>query len=397
MPPKMRILSFHYIQNNGAFLFAFSLVKLLKKEFGGLDIKIVDYKSGRLAFYDYIKRFKVFQNNPFFYVKRANLWQREIKSRLDLDQSIPPLSGDKKLQEYFSRQYAAVVVGMDVWCLVNGTERPRFPNIYWLPEKMGIPKIAYGVSAYCSDPLLVRRSASKIGDYLNGFDVIGTRDRFTRQLVGEYRSRSDGLVELIPDPTFTYEFRDTHVAEKLRSLGVDLDRKTLGLLLFGDDALSGKILSHYKAKGYQILALSMYNPVADINLGHLLTPFEWAEAFRHLTFCITDRFHGTIFCLKNRIPFISLEKDRRLPRSQSKLFDLLSGFGLETCYQNPADENFDAGRCLAHADEIAGAWEGEFQPGIQPRIDSFKQDHARFISRMKVELKNHMNAAAFQD
>ncbi|MBI5352643.1 MAG: polysaccharide pyruvyl transferase family protein [Chloroflexi bacterium] len=390
MQSKMRILSYHYIQNNGAFLFVFSLARLLQKEFSNFDVRILDYKSGRLAIYEYLKRFKFFQKIPLFYMNRTRLWNAEIKAHLNLDKGVPYFASDKKVQEYFAGQYDAIVIGMDVWCVINGTERPKFPNIYWLPEKTDIPKIAYGVSAYNSDLRLIQQSASQIGDYLNGFDVIGARDRFTYQLVQEHRSRTDGLVELIPDPTFTYEFRNTNVAEKLRSLGVDLNRKILGLLLFGDKALSSKILSHYKARGYQILAMSMYNPIADFNLGHLLTPFEWAEAFRYFSFCITDRFHGTIFCLKNHIPFVSLEKERGLPRSQSKLFDLLSGFGLETCYQNSTDEGFIPEKFLFHADDIEKSWENSFKADIQPRIDSLKREHSRFISKMKIEINNRM-------
>ena len=388
---EMRILSFHHIPNNGAFLFVISLLKLLQREFSDLDIKIVDYKSNRLAIHHYLKRWRILQGIPQFYMQRARMWDEQIKMYLDLDRSFPHYAGEKAMQRFFASRYDVLVVGMDVWCVINGTERPEFPNIYWLPEKTGIPKIAYGVSAYGSDLNLIRRSAGQIREYLNSFEVIGARDRFTYELVREHRSRSDGLVERVPDPTFTYEFRDTGVASKLKSLGVDPDRPALGLLFFGDNSLSTKIASHYKAKGYQILAMSMYNAAADINLGHVLTPFEWAESFRHLSFCISDRFHGTILCLLNHIPFASLEKERHLPRAQSKLYDLLMGFGLEACYQNPAAEDFDPARFLAHADEIEAAWEHDFRSGVQPKIDALKEEHADFLRKMKSELGRHIS------
>jgi len=390
MPAKLRILSFHHIPNNGAFLFVYSLLNLLQQELRYFDVKILDYKSRRLAIYEYLKQFKLFQGIPLFYMKRSRMWDQQLKANLDLDSNFPHFFGEKTLQKYFANQYDALVVGMDIWCMINSTERPRFPNIYWLPEKIAIPKIAYSVSAYNSDLSLIRRSATQIGDYLNDFDVIGARDRFTYQFVQEHRSRTDGLVELVPDPTFTYEFKNTGVAEKMKSLGIDLDRPAVGLLFYGDDVNSGEILSHYKAKGYQILAMSMYNAVADFNLGHLLTPFEWAEAFRYLSFCISDRFHGTIFCLLNRIPFISLEQDRYLPRNQSKLYDLLTDFSLEICYQNPADEGFEMARILSHADEIETIWEQTFKPDIQSKIDIQKQKHAEFISKMKIELRDQL-------
>ncbi len=103
MRKKMRILSFHHIQNNGAFLFAFSLVKLLKQEFSDFDVKILDYKSTRLATYEYLKRFKVFQGIPLFYSKRARMWDGQLKTHLDLDRDFPHFVGDKSLQNYCAR------------------------------------------------------------------------------------------------------------------------------------------------------------------------------------------------------------------------------------------------------------------------------------------------------
>ena len=390
MKPKMRVLSFHHIPNNGAFLFAYSLLKLFQQEFGEFDTKVLDYKPSRLAIYEYLKRFKVFQRIPLFYMMRARIWKEQLKTHIELDINFPHFLGEKSLQKYFAKEYDALVVGMDIWCVINGTERPKFPNIYWLPEKTPIPKIAYGVSAYHSNIDLIQSSADKITDYLNNFDVIGVRDRFTYHLVQKYRSRADGLVEMIPDPTFMYKFRNTDVVTKLQSVGIDLDRPILGLLFYGDDKLSNEILRHYKAKGYQIAAMSMYNAVADFNLGHMLTPFEWAETFRYLSFCISDRFHGTIFCLMNQTPFLSLEKERYLPKDQSKIYDLVASFDLEVCYQNPADENFSTTSFLVHADEIKAAWEKTFKPNIPSKIDALKEKHIQFIRKIREELSGQM-------
>ncbi|MDH5561925.1 MAG: polysaccharide pyruvyl transferase family protein [Deltaproteobacteria bacterium] len=382
----MRILSFHHIPNNGAFLFAYSLLELFQQEFNEFDVKILDYKSNRLATYEYLKRFKFFQNPPLFYMMRARMWRKQIETYFELDSDIPHFVGEKKLQESFFNKYDALVVGMDTWCITNGTERPKFPNIYWLPENIPVPKLAYGVSAYNSDLNLIEHSAKQVSAYLDGFDIIGVRDHFTYQLVQKYRSRRDGLVEIIPDPTFMYDFRNTNVVAKLKSLGVDLNRPILGVLLFGNNALTNRVLTHYKSKGYQILAMSMYNAKADFNLGHILTPFEWAEAFRYFSFCIGDRFHGTIFCLLNQTPFVSIEKDIHLPKSQSKTLDLLVGFGLETCYQNPADKDFNVDFLLSHANQIEKSWESSFKPGIQAKIIAQRQAHFEFIYKMKKEL-----------
>jgi hypothetical protein len=383
---KIRILSYHYIQNNGAFLFAYSLTRLMRDGFPDSDVKIFDYKSIRLRLYEYFKRFKLLPGIPLFYVKRALLWDSILANYLDLDTRFPRFTNKARLLEYFADRCDALVVGMDVWCIVNSKERLTFPNVYWLPGKLTIPKIAYGVSAYNSDPALIQHYSPQITEYLNDFDVIGARDRFTYGMVLENRTLPGDLIDRISDPTFLYEFVDTSTTEKLASFGVNFNQPLVGLMLFGDDELSRKICENYRAKGYQILAMSMYNHFADINLGHLLTPFQWAETFRFLSFCFSDRFHGTLFCLKSGIPFISLEKERHLPITQSKVYDLLLDFDLTQCYMNPGDDNFDINRMLQIADDLLKNWEKSFKPGVELTIQALRDRQGEFIHKMKVLL-----------
>jgi len=137
---KVRILSFHHIPNSGAFLFAYSLLNIFKQGLQGFDVKLLNYKSKRLAAYEYAKRYKVFQKVPLFYFRRAQMWAEQIQSFLDVDADLPYFSGEKSLQQLFAKKYDALVVGMDVWCITQGSERPKFPNIYWLPEKTTFPR-----------------------------------------------------------------------------------------------------------------------------------------------------------------------------------------------------------------------------------------------------------------
>jgi hypothetical protein len=179
---------------------------------------------------------------------------------------------------------------------------------------------------------------------------------------------------------------ETGVADKLARAGVDLSRPMLGLLLHGGEELSEKVATHYHARGYQIIAPSMYNAHADFNLGHVLNPLEWAEVFGLFSFCITDRFHGTIFCLKHQIPFMTLQKEAHLPLAQSKTHDLLREFGLETCYANPHEEDFRVGELLGKAGEIESGWGDAQRNDIREKIQAQKKRHGDFIGRMKAEL-----------
>jgi hypothetical protein len=382
---KLRVLTFHHIPNNGSFIFSHALVDQLKSRFPGSEVKIIDYKTTRLAMYDYLKRFKLFPKEPLFYYKRYQLWNSLLENRFDLDNSYPRFSTGKQMLRYYASNSDALLVGMDVWCIIKGTSRPLFPNIYWLPEKTKIPKLAYGVSAYQSNKSLIAAYNKEITAYLNEFEVIGTRDRFTHDLVLQHRTRTSGLVDRIPDPSLLFEIPKTGISEIAEQLGVDLKRPLLGLLLFKNDRLSSEICAHFRAKGFQIVALSMYNPYADINLGHVLDPFQWAEFFGLLSFCVTDRFHGTLFSIKNRIPFISLDNEK-ITRDQSKIYDLLTDFNLTACYSHLFEEGVSTSQILFRIGEIQRDWEKSLKKSIQPALMGLEEHNRDFNEKVKKHL-----------
>lgn len=382
MVSKLRVLTFHHIPNNGSFIFSLALVDQLKSRFPGSDTKIIDYKTARLAIYDYLKRFKLFPKDPLFYYKRYQLWNMLLKNRFDLDRSYPRFSNGIQMLRYYASNSDAMLVGMDVWCIIKGTSRPLFPNIYWLPEKMEIPKLAYAVSAYHSDRALIAAHSKEITAYLNEFEVIGSRDHYTHELVQKHRTKTSGLLDRVPDPALLYEIPRTGIEELAQKLGVDLNRPLLGLLLFNNDLISGEICSHFRARGYQIVALSMYNPFADLNLGYALDPIQWAEFFRLLTFCVTDRFHGTVFCIKNEIPFISLDNEK-ITRDQSKIYDLLTDFELTPCYCHLYEEENSSSQILFRIAEIERNWEEILKRSIGPTLARMRIENDVFSEKMR--------------
>ena len=382
MASKYRILTYYHLTNNGAFLFSYSLQELLTEALYENDVQIVSFKSPRLTFVERLKVLKPLRQIPDFYLARARLFQKEIKEYLKIDQ-VSKWKTNRQLQKEFARKYDALIVAMDVWCISNDYQRPPFPNIYWLMEPTDIPKIAFSISAYKSDRMLIEKHKKKITSALNGFEIIGTRDQFTFELVQQNRTRQDGIVRKIPDPTFMYQIKNLDLKDKLVAFGVDFSRPLLGILLFGNDQLSSNIRQYYRARGYQILALSMFNQYADINLGHLLTPIEWAEVFRYLTFCISDRFHGTIFSLLNGVPVVCVEKDFNLTLQQSKLYDLLHSFQLDEHYFNLSSTELGITDFLDKADALRKNWNQSINRANQTIIDEKKQKILQFLNLIK--------------
>jgi hypothetical protein len=129
----------------------------------------------------------------------------------------------------------------------------------------------------------------------------------------------------------------------------------------------------------------MYNPFADINLGYALDPLQWAEFFGLLTFCVTDRFHGTLFCIKNEIPFISLDNEK-ITRDQSKIYDLLTDFNLTSCYSHLYEEGNSIPQLLSRIGDIERNWENSLKKSIGPTLTRMRVKNAEFSEKMRIRL-----------
>lgn len=385
----IRILTYHHVANHGAVLQAYSLSEALSREFRGYDVKILDYIPRVIKQREFLKIFKPCRKIPFFYSQRYFMFRKFVKANLPLDRKLP---GNKSLERLIafinSQNYDALIVGSDkIWGISQAKSSPSFPNIYWLSDSIATKKIAYAVSAYGSDPHLVNKYQGAIQRRLNSFDVIGVRDEFTLDLVESCEIDTAIPVLKVPDPTFLYEIRQTNAEQLLSDMGIDLHRPILGILIYGKTALSERIRAYFKSKGYQILALSMYNPCADFNSGHILNPFEWAEVFKYLTFCITDRFHGTIFCLKNKTPFISIEPWPLNSISQSKIYSLLSDFGIPDCYANVDKNDFNADDFLGKCTKLLNCRE-RYEMLIDKGLETMKKRSCDYIKKIKKVITN---------
>ncbi len=379
----VRILTYHSVTNNGAVLQAYSLSQALSRVLRDYDVRIFHHLPSVVRQHEFFKAFKPLPKSPLFYLKRYFLFRRFVKANLSLDCGLPATKNlDRMIDFICAQRYRALVVGSDnIWRISEGGVSPRFPNIYWLSERIKAKKIAYAASAYGSIPALVEQHKEALRRRLNTFDLIGVRDKFTLDLVKSVEINPEIPVWEVPDPTFLYEIHETGVGQKLADMGIDLNRPILGILIFGRAALSAKIRDYYKSQGYQIVALSMHNPQADLNLGHILNPFEWAEVFKYFTFCITDRFHGTIFCLKNGTPFISMEPRPLDSVKKSKIYSLLNDIDVLEAYADADRSDFQADSFLARCAELLKTWDQRAER-IRDGLETMRQRSRSCIEKV---------------
>ena len=374
----VRILTYHYLRNNGAFLYAFSLCRNLTELLPGCDVKILDYRAPSLRYYDLAKIVKLQPGSPLFYLRRHLLFEKAIGAHLPLDTSVPNHASHKRMMDWLqARRYHGLIVAMDSWNVRRSLHLPSFPNPYWLDESITANKIAFSVSAFNSDPGLLRVHRDTIRRILNSYRIIGARDDFTFTLLRELGLDDCVHVERTYDPTLEYPIDHTDIDQKLAHLGVDSARPTLGLMLHGKPELCQTLREFYADRGYQILGVGMYNPHADINLGDKLNPFEWASALSRLSLCITDRFHGTLFCLKNDTPVVCIEP-KPIAREQSKLYCLLSDFGTENLYMDDTLQTSGPSRLAEAMLEVQGAWDSVYSAHISAKIEEMVRKNKEF-------------------
>ena len=354
--------------------------------FPAADIQIVDYRPFRLRLYEAIKLLKIFQRSPLFYIRRARIFSNFIHNSLPLSAQFPFYLSEKQVINKLSKQNLdCLMVGMDVWCVTSGTERPLFPNIYWLGEFQG-KKVAYAVSGYNSRTELIEKNAIKISELLKDFNLIGARDSYTMSIIKKYLLNPDIVIKKVPDPTFLFEDKPSRIKDKLTQIGVKFDQPLLGILMFQENELMQQICAIYHAMGYQILALSMFNPYVDINLGDQLTPIEWAQTFPLLNFCITNRFHGTIFSILAQIPFLSLQTEKLEKPENSKILDLLDSFALTDCYMDLSSKEKQIEAVIEKMKVIQSNWEGQYLPAINYQIEEKQEKSREYIAQIKALL-----------
>ncbi len=379
---RIGIITYHSVINNGAVLQAKGLQEKMNKLFPEHEIEIINYYSPYLEMQEVLKCMKLNSKKPLFHLKRYLLFKLYLKKFL-------PISREKYIGSLvqvitkINRNYKnddVIITGSDcVWGLNNNMFNPKFPNIYWLPDRINAQKISYAPSAFNSDLEVLNGYKNLIGNYLSRYSLISVRDEFTKKIIDG--SNFTEKIYRVPDPAFFYKIRNTNVKKKLIKLNIDLSKPMLAILTSYKDERIKEITTYFKDNQFQVIALSMYNPHADFNLGDELLPDEWAEVFKYMDFCVSDRFHGTIFCIKNLTPFIAIET-KGLSKERSKKHQLVSDFNLNDCYINLYTDDYDINKFIDKYRSISDNW-GKYRSIIKKEMKVQMNVADEFLAKLK--------------
>jgi polysaccharide pyruvyl transferase WcaK-like protein len=346
---KIGILTYFWQDNPGSFLQAYSVLAALKSRFPDDHIEFIDCKYVADRFF-LRKRFI----NPLRFLEgyRRHRAYRCCKAQYlpRSPRGIVTLEYEEAARYIEGLGYDLIVVGSDTVLSMHlpYAVRRQLP-IAWLPPRLKCRKVACAASANAmtyettEEGLREQMAAS-----IKAFDLVGVRDDVTYNLVCALGAAAS-KVEMMPDPTFSYDVDYAHIERYLRAKNVTLSRPTVCTCL--PHGLGAAVAEDYRAKGFRVVALD-WGTYADWSPWDI-SPLAWAGIYRYFDLVVTDRFHVTVFSLKHGVPVVTVEFDapgHRTPQGLSKRFTLLKQFGLhETNYAGP--ENIrDAGAIIRMAD-----------------------------------------------
>ncbi len=273
---------------------------------------------------------------PFLYrhLLRQRRYQHTQKQYLEIDasQGLFSDSYDEAVKFIAGKSYDLIIVGSDT--VLNFYEWNFSQNelpIYWLPPDLGIIKVMLA-SSIGTDLTLDSLDApilKALAHSAECFEMLAVRDKITQEFLLELVPQLKSRIGLVPDPTFSYQVDTSHADRYLKRCGIDQSIPLIGLDLPLNVPGTQEAIQHFKSKGYRIVSWRGGTKVSDYDFSDM-TPFQWAGMFANYNLTLTNRFHASIFSLKNLTPVIALDcKPERVTASRrSKISLLLEDFGL---------------------------------------------------------------------
>ena len=125
---------------------------------------------------------------------------------------------------------------------------------------------------------------------------MGVRDEATFRLLSHFTVPGDDRLQIIPDPTFTFEIDYRYIEDYIIQRKLIFKKPIVCLHLLRSTKWASTLADYFRQEGYIIASLrpAYY---ADIIFTDLLA-FEQIGLYRYFDLVITHRFHDSIFSIK---------------------------------------------------------------------------------------------------
>ena len=330
---RVGILTYFWGTNPGTALQAYSTLTLLQSHMPNANVQIINYQPKKVPRKYLLNYFDL--ENSVRYHKLTSIYNAFRKNELHLRGPCLFSRDLVEAGEFIGNQYDLISVGSDTVWEIRSLEHKNlapFPNVYWLPSMIQAMKVSFSASADATTlDQLDHATIDEMRTVLDGFDLIGVRDDMTQTIAEKLLDRRKDRVTRTPDPTFSYSIRNAGAWDALAGIGLQSNKPIAAVKLSPMGGIRKKTIAHLQNNGYQVVSFDRVEGGRNLFTLPALNPHQWAEAYKYFSLCVTDRFHGTVFSLKNLTPVLAIDCSpiRITPQGDSKTSSLLKEFGLE--------------------------------------------------------------------
>jgi hypothetical protein len=364
---KIGIITYHYVPNYGAAMQAWALQKHLESL--GHEVFLIDYRPSHLT------TGGCFRFPKDAWSRRANLVIGYLKV-MALKQKIlgdggkgqrfeafhqeclniaPPLYRTNKALQQHPPEADAYICGSDqIW---NASEQFGIDSSYFLdfaPE--GTKRISYAASF--GRPEVQPRFETATADLIRSMDVVSVREQSG---VGIVQALSDRDAVWVPDPTLLV---DDGYPEAVLPADQHED------YIFSYTLRSRELVENIEQQMATTSGLEIISPKTLAASGQGEPgPLEWLGYIKSAKYVITNSYHGTLFSIIFRKPFVFVGLSGAKADFNERANSLLHGLGLQHRMMDSYDE--------ARLESIIGVdvdWEQAHQ-----KIESWRASATRFL------------------
>lgn len=336
---RIGILTLPLHANYGGILQAYALQTVLEREGHDVVTFQTDYYGFRkIPWNNYIlllaKRllYKIFVNHqvPIFIENRKKKEASILRKNTDkfISQYIHTLRLSKSINELSSSNFDAIIVGSDqIW-------RPEYVRRMWstniqdaflkFTKGWNIKRVAYAASFGEDTWLLTQAETAECSQLIRSFDAVSIREDSGVKLCQEHFKIN---VSFVLDPTMLLDKNEYRKLVLDYNGQLDITNELFCYIL--DETELKKSIICRVANDYQLkVSRIIINKGVGTHISERVIPpiEEWLSSFQKAKFIITDSFHGCVFSIIFKKPFIAISNSNR---GVSRFTSLLKLFGLQ--------------------------------------------------------------------
>lgn len=291
---KVGLITFHFVNNYGGVLQAYSLQEYLK-EICGEEVSIINYKNTFVQFTDAVRIFPITSDVSELFtgiktiplrLKRVSYFNQFLKQNVSVTEKVDSI--DSVIEK---NMFDCLICGSDqIW---NPVITFGFDKNYYLGQKKAnVKRIAYAPSI--GKNRISKKSEKKLKGYISNIDYCSVRELETQR---ELEKMLDKDIEVLIDPTFL--LKKEKWGKLAQQVVAPKEKYILVYIMQKDNKVydySRKVKEKYGLKVIEISRYGKRNEGIDevlVDVG----PLEFLSLFYNAEYICTNSFHGLAFSL----------------------------------------------------------------------------------------------------